>query len=138
MRTRRALSGLAAMLCLASCSVAPRAIIRNASGADIVLWPLGARPLPLRSGEATQPIHYSAYQRQQALIERDGCLHTYPAPDYSALPKRVRRYASAVAVVIHEDMTLHIHERSREGAEGPEIVAGGFPLTPTTFCGRPG
>jgi hypothetical protein len=32
-------------------------------------------------------------------------------------------------------MTLHVHERSDEGVEDPEIVADGFPLTPATFCG---
>jgi hypothetical protein len=40
--------------------------------------------------------------------------------------------------VIREDMTLHVHQRSKEGVEGPEIAAAGFPLRPTTFCGRGG
>jgi len=138
MRMKR--GGVAMILCLAlaSCTIAGRAVIRNATGADIVLWPLGERPLPLRDGETTQPIVYSGYQRQQALIERGGCLYTYPAPDYFALPKRLRSYASKVVVAIHPDMTLHVHERSNEGVEGPEIVAGGFPLTPVTFCGERG
>ena len=121
---------------LASCSVAPQAVIRNASGADILLWPLGARPLPLRSGETTSPIIYSAHERQQALIERGGCLYTYPAPDYFQLPKSLQRYASRVVVVIHEDMRLSAHQRSEDGVEGSEIVAAGFPLTPTAFCGH--
>jgi len=140
MRMKRALGGVATMLCLglASCTIAGRAVIRNASGADILLWPLSERPLALRDGEATQPIVYSGYERQQALIERGGCLYTYPAPDYFALPKRLRSYASRVVVAIHPDMTLHAHERSDEGVEGPEIVAGGFPLTPVRFCGRRG
>ena len=133
---RGALGGVALLLGLASCSVAPRAVIRNATGADLLLWPLAERPSPLRAGETTAPIVYSGYRRQEALIERGGCLYTYPAPDYFALPKRLRRYASAVAVVIHEDMILHVHERTSDGAEGPEILAGGFPLRPTTFCGR--
>lgn len=140
MRIGRGLGGLAMIACLglASCSPARRAVIRNATGAEIVLWPLSERPLPLSAGEATQPIVYSGYQRQQALIERGGCLYTYPAPDYFALPKRLRSYASKVVVAIHPDMTLHVHERSNEGVEGPEIVAGGFPLTPVRFCGRRG
>jgi hypothetical protein len=70
------------------------------------------------------------------LIERGGCLYTYPAPDCFALPKRLQRYASPVVVVIGEDMSLHVYERSREGVEGPEIVAAGFPLRPSVFCGR--
>lgn len=45
---------------------------------------------------------------------------------------------SAVGVVIQEEMTLHAYERSSDGVEGSEIVAGGFPLTPARFCGRPG
>lgn len=126
------------LLCLAlsSCTVAPQAVLRNASGMDIALWPLSERPLTVRAGETTGPILYTAYERQQALIERGGCLYTYPAPEYFELPKRLRGYASRVVVVIHEDMTLSAHERSKEGAEGPEVVAAGFPLKPTAYCGR--
>lgn len=70
----RALSSIAVPICLglASCTYAPRPVVRNATGADIVLWPLGERPVPLKAGAATGPIVYSAYQRQQALIERGG------------------------------------------------------------------
>lgn len=140
MRTGRASSGLAIMLCLglASCTIAGQAVIRNASGGDILLWPLSERPVTLKAGDATQPIVYSAHKRQQAMIERGNCLYTYPAPDYFQLPKPVRGYAARVVVVIHEDMTLHAHQRSKKGVEGPEILAAGFPLTPTTFCGRRG
>jgi hypothetical protein len=35
-------------------------------------------------------------------------------------------------------MTLHVHPRSKKGVEGPEILVAGFPLKPTTFCGRRG
>lgn len=140
MRLRRAFGWMPLILCLslASCTMAPRAVVRNATAADIVLWPLGARPLPLRSGETTPPIIYTGYERQEALIERGGCLYTYPAPDYFALPKSLKSYASAVAVVIREDMTMSVRKRSKDGAEGPEIVAAGFPLKPATFCGRGG
>lgn len=140
MGVRRPAAAAAAILWLglASCSPAARAVIRNASGADILLWPLGDRPVPLKAGETTPPIVHQAYRRQQAMIERGGCLYTYPAPDHSALPKVARRLSSAVAVVIREDMTMSIHPRSRKGAEGPEIVAAGFPLRPETFCGRRG
>ena len=140
MRMKLVSGGLAMILCLglASCSPARRAVIRNATGADILLWPLAERPQTLKAGETTEPIVYPSYQRQQALIERGGCLYTYPAPDYFALPKRLRSYASKVVVAIHPDMTLHVHERSNEGVEGPEIVAGGFPITPVRFCGRRG
>ena len=138
MRIRWALGWMSIVACLAlaSCSRAPQAVIRNASGADLLLWPLAARPVALRSGETTEPILYATHERQQALIERGNCLYTYPAPDYFNLPKHLRGYAPRVTVVIREDMSLSIHERSREGVEGAEIVAGGFPLRPTTYCGR--
>lgn len=113
-----------------------RAVIRNASGAGLLPWPLGAQPLPLKAGETRRPIAHTARERQQALIERGGCLHTYPAPDYFALPEGTRGYAPRVAVVIREDMSLHLHRRSKKGEEGPEILAAGFPLKPATFCGR--
>ncbi len=140
MRIRRALGSMAMIpfVALASCSIAPQAVIRNATLSDILLWPLGAQPLPLKSGETTSPILYSAHQRQQALIERGNCLYTYPAPDYSQMPEAARGYASRVVVVVHDDMTLHAHERSKDGVEGAEIVTAGFPLKPTTFCGRRG
>lgn len=140
MRVKRALGWMSIIMCLglASCSSAPQAVIKNATGADILLWPLAERPVPLKSGETTSPIIYSAHERQQALIERGNCLYTYPAPDYFQPPKGVAGYASRVVVVIHEDMTLHAHERSKKGVEGPEILAAGFPLKPTTFCGRRG
>jgi hypothetical protein len=140
MHFKRALSGLSAILCLglASCSISGQAVIRNATGGDILLWPLGARPVPLKAGETTRPILYTANDRQEAMIERGNCLYTYPAPDYFQLPKPVRGYASRVVVVIHEDMTMHAHQRSKKGVEGPEILVAGFPLKPTTFCGRRG
>jgi hypothetical protein len=142
MRIGRALGGSAAILAfglgLASCSYAARAVIRNASGAQVLLWPLSERPVPLKAGEAGTPFVYSGYKRQEALIERGGCLHTYSAPDYSALPKRLKDFNASVVVVINPDMTLSVRERSKKGVEGPEIAAPGFPLRPTTFCGRRG
>jgi hypothetical protein len=134
---KRALSGLAISLVLLSCSPARKTVIRNATGADISLWPLGARPQPLKSGETTDPIVYWAHERHEALIERGNCLYTYPSPEYSQLPKTIRNY-KAISVVIHEDMRLSVHPRSKDGVEGPEIVAAGFPLRPETFCGRRG
>lgn len=127
-----------AVLCfspLLSCTISGRAIIRNATSAEILLWPLGEFPSALKPGEATKPIVYAAYERQQAMIERRACLYTYPAPDYFNLPKEAKAYASQVVVVIEDDMTLHLHLRSREGAEGAEILVAGFPLKPLTFCG---
>ena len=140
MRLGRTLSGIATVMCLsfASCTLPARAVIRNASGGAIMLWPLGVRPLPLRSGETTGPIIYSGYERQEALFERRGCLYTYSVPDYAALPKGLKGYSARVIVVIHADMTLHFHQRSKTGVEGPEIIAAGFPLRPTTFCGSNG
>ena len=137
MRMTPALTLMLITVCLglASCSIAPQAVIRNATSADILFWPLGALPLPLKSGETTKPIIYSAHERQQALIKRENCLYTYPAPDYFQLPKHAKGYASRVVVVIHEDMTLHVHKRSKKGVEGPEILVAGFPLAPTIFCG---
>jgi hypothetical protein len=137
---KRALGWTLILMCvgLTSCSISGQAVIRNATGTDILLWPLGARPVPLKAGESTEPIIYTAHERQQALIQRGDCLYTYPAPDYSALPKGTRGYASRVVVVIHEDMTLHANLRSKKGVEGPEILVAGFPLKPTTFCGRRG
>jgi hypothetical protein len=140
MRIGRALGGLAiaAWVALASCSVMPRAVIRNASGEDLVLFPLAAQPSTLKAGETTAPIIYSGHQRQEALIERRGCLYTYPAPDYFALPKSAKGYASAIAVVINPDMSLSAFPRSKKGVEGPEILVAGFPLEPATFCGKRG
>ena len=140
MRPRQAWGWMAMVLCLAlaSCSYAPRAAIRNASGTDLVLWPLGVRPATLKAGETSSLFVYSGHERQQALLERGGCLYTYPAPDYFQLPKRLKSYNASVVVVIDQDMALHVHERSKKGAEGPEIAAAGFPLKPTTFCGRRG
>jgi hypothetical protein len=93
--------------------------------------------LPLTSGASSGPIPYYAHEPQVALIERGNCLYTYPRPDYSALPKGLRNYKPFTAV-IRPDMSLAIHLRQKNGIEGPEIVAGGFPLKPTTFCGRRG
>ena len=126
------------LLVLASCSYAPRAAIRNATGADILLWPLSERPLTLKPGETSHPIHYTAHERQEALIERGNCLYTYAAPDYFQLPKGAKGWRANVVAVIHEDMSLHVHQRSKKGVEGPEILVAGFPLKPVTFCGRRG
>ena len=136
----RALRWMPVIACLGltSCTIAGQAVVRNATGAEIALWPLSARPFPLKPGEATEPIVYSAYQRQEALLERGNCLYTYPAPVYAELPKGTKGYAARIVVVIHEDMTLHAHQRSKKGVEGPEILAAGFPLKPATFCGRRG
>lgn len=140
MRVRRAFGLMSAILCLglASCTIAGQAVIRNASGGDLVLWPLSERPVALKAGEATDPIVYTANHQQQALIERGNCLYTYPAPDYFQLPKDLQGYASRVFLVIQEDMSLHAYQRSKKGVEGPEILVAGFPLKPTTFCGRRG
>ena len=137
---RRASSCVSVALCLglASCTIPGRAVIRNASGADILLWPLSERPVTLKAGETTDPIVFSGYQEHQAMIERAGCLYTYHAPDYFALPKRLKSYNSKVVAVINEDMTLSFRERSKKGVEGPEIAAAGLPIKPTTFCGRRG
>jgi hypothetical protein len=102
-----------------------------------VLWPLGARPQVLRSGETTEPLVLYAHDRHEAFIERDNCLYTYPAPDYFALPEAIRNY-KPITVVIHADMTLGVRQRSKDGMESPEVVVAGFPLEPTTFCGRRG
>jgi|GEM_PF-6925490 len=140
MRIGRAAGWMAAIMCLglASCSMPPRTVVRNATGAEILLWPLAERPVPLRPGETSGPIRYSAHVRQQALIERGNCLYTYPESDYLKLPKNLRRSLPRIVVVIREDMALSVHQRSKTGVEGPEIVATGFPLKPTTFCGRRG
>ena len=121
MRMRRALTSMSITMCLslASCSIAPQAVIRNATSADILLWPLGALPAPLRSGETTKPIIYSAHERLQALIKRENCLYAYPAPDYFQLPKHAKGYASRVVVVIYEDMTFARSRALQEGRGGP-------------------
>jgi hypothetical protein len=126
------------VLGLASCTIAPQAVIRNATGSDLMLWPLSERPVALKAGESTDEIVYTARNRQQAMIERGNCLYTYPAPEYFEMPKGTKGYAARIAVVIHEDMSLHAHHRSKKGVEGPEILVAGFPLRPTTFCGRRG
>lgn len=41
-------------------------------------------------------------------------------------------------VAIGEDMPLSLCERAKDGREGPEIAAAGFPLRPEIFCGRGG
>ena len=140
MRAKGALLGMAGVLCLAlsSCTIAGQAVIRNATGGDLLLWPLSERPVTLKAGETTQPVVYTARERQEAMIERGNCLYTYPAPDYFQMPKGTKGYAARIVVVIHEDMTLHAYQRSKKGVEGPEILVAGFPLKPTTFCGRRG
>jgi hypothetical protein len=140
MRMRWASASTAGLLwlALASCTIAGQAVIRNDTSSDILLWPLSERPVTLKAGEATAPIVYTARERQQAMIERGGCLYTYPAPDYFQLPKGTKRYASRIVVVIEEDMILHAFQRSKRGVEGPEILAAGFPLRPETYCGRRG
>ena len=124
-------------LALASCTPIRHAMIRNAASADLLLWPLGAMPTMLKAGESTDPIVFYAHERHEALIKRGNCLYTYPGPDYSALPKAIRNY-KPITVVIHDDMRLSLHRRSKEGVEGPEILVAGFPIRPTTFCGSPG
>ena len=126
------------LLPLLSCTIAGRAVIRNATGAELLLSPLGEFPTALKPGEATKPIVYTAYERQQAMIQRGTCLYTYPAPNYFDLPKEAKAYASRVVVVIEDDMTLHLHLRTKDGAEGPQILVAGFPLKPLTFCGGSG
>jgi hypothetical protein len=129
----------AAFLCLAlaSCTLARQAIVRNASGADVVLWPLGERPFSLKAGTSTEPTVLYAHERHEALVQRGDCLYTYPAPDYFALPKAVRSY-KPVTLVIGADMRLSLHLRSKDGVEAPAIETAGFPLSPTSFCGRAG
>ncbi len=53
MRRRRMLRWMPVLLCLtlASCSPIRHAMIRNAAGADLLLWPLGAMPITLKAGE---------------------------------------------------------------------------------------
>ena len=139
MRHHRLLSWTPVLLfvALASCSPIRHAIIRNAASADLLLWPLGAMPMTLKAGDSTDPIVFYAHERHEALIKRGNCLYTYPGPDYSALPKAIRNY-KPITVVIHDDMRLSLHRRSKEGVEGPEILVAGFPLRPTTFCGSAG
>ena len=122
-------------LSLASCSLARHAIVRNATGADLLLWPLGARPVTLKAGDSTEPLVLYAHDRHEAFIQRGDCLFTYPAPDYSALPDGIKNY-KPITLVIRPDMRLALHRRSKEGVEGPEITVAGFPLAPSTFCGR--
>jgi hypothetical protein len=133
------LSWMPVLLCLAlaSCSPIRHAILRNASGVDLLLWPLGARPTILKAGESTEPTLFYAHERHEALIKRGNCLYTYPAPDYFALPKAITNY-KPITAVIHPDMRLSVHRRSKEGVEGPEILVAGFPIRPTTFCGSEG
>jgi hypothetical protein len=50
--------------------------------------------------------------RQQALIERGGCLYTYQAPEHSALPQAPQELCVEGR---RGDMTLHVHERTRRG-----------------------
>ena len=121
----------------ASCSLAPQALIRNASGADLVLWPLSERPTPLKSGATSAPLVLVAHEEKVAMIERGNCLYTYPAPRYFELPKALREHKKYTAV-IQPDMSLAIHLRNKDDVEGQEIVVAGFPLKPTTFCGRRG
>ena len=139
MRIKRSLSWMPILLCLglASCSPIRHGMIRNATSVDLLLSPLAARPTVLKSGESTGPMLFYAHERHEALIKRGNCLYTYPAPDYFALPKGVRNY-KRITAVIHEDMRLSLHRRSKEGVEGPEILVAGFPLRPTTFCGGAG
>ena len=139
MNLRTMLAGLSAVLCLglASCTLARHAIVRNASGADLLLWPLGERPVTLKAGASTEPLVLYAHERHEAMVQRGDCLYTYPAPDYFALPGAIRSY-KPVTFVIHDDMRLSLHRRSKDGVEGPAIEVAGFPLRPKTFCGRPG
>jgi hypothetical protein len=127
-----------ACLGLASCVPAARSVIRNATGGDVLLWPLSGRPSPLKSGETSKPFVYSAQRDREAFVERNGCFYSYPIPDYHALPKSLKGFSPNVAVVIHEDMTLHVHKMGKGLVEGPEIVAAGLPLKPEAFCGRRG
>ena len=129
----------AAVLCLGlgSCSLARHAIVRNASSADLTLWPLGERPVTLKAGASTEPLVLYAHERHEAMVQRGDCLYTYPAPDYFALPNAIRSY-KPITFVIHDDMRLSLHRRSKQGVEGPALDVAGFPLSPTRFCGRPG
>ena len=104
---------------------------------ELLLWPLGERPVTLKPGASTEPLVLYAHERHEAMVQRGDCLYTYPAPDYFALPEAIKSY-KPVTFVIHEDMRLSLHRRSNDGVEGPAIEVAGFPLTPTTFCGRPG
>jgi hypothetical protein len=81
-------------------------------------------------------MNYSGSKSYQAMVGRGKCIYTYPAPDYFELPKRLRKDNIRVAVVINEDMTISLRQLSKNGAEGLEIVAPGFPLKPTKFCGE--
>jgi hypothetical protein len=125
---------IALCLGLGSCSLARQAIVRNATGADLLLWPLSERPLMLKAAESTEPIVLYAHDRHEALVQRGNCLYTYPAPEYSTLPNHVRNF-KPITLVIRGDMRLALYRRSKEGVEGPEITVAGFPLAPSTFCG---
>ena len=139
MKLRAVVASLAAVLCLTlgSCTLAGHAIVRNASGANLTLWPLGERPVTLESGASTEPLRLYAHERHEAMVQRGDCLYTYPAPDYFALPEAIKSY-KPVTFVIHPDMRLSLHRRSKQGVEGPALEVAGFPLTPIRFCGRLG
>ena len=125
-------------LALTSCSYSGRTVIRNATGAEIFLWPLSTHPKPLKPGEEIGPMVFSGYQDHQAMIERGGCLYTYHTPNYFELPKKLKSHNAQAFVIINEDMSISFRERSKKGVEGPEIVGAGLPLKPTTYCGRRG
>jgi hypothetical protein len=120
---------------LASCSPAIRGLIINASGQTLVLRPLSADPLRLEAGAPPTSFFFTAHSRREALIEREGCLYTYPAPGEARLPRSLRSASPSVVVVIEADMSMRIFERTRDGAQGPEILADGIPLAPSKFCG---
>lgn len=138
MRYRLAAGSIAISLCLglAGCSrMGDDVLTRNASGADLLVRPLSAMVSVLKAGESRDKLWIAPLNRQEALLKRGDCLYTYPAPDVSQLPKTVRA-ARLKTVVIHEDMRMSLHVRSEDGTDGPEVLVAGFPLRPTTFCGR--
>ncbi|HEY0150339.1 MAG TPA: hypothetical protein VGB70_15225 [Allosphingosinicella sp.] len=122
---------------LAACTSNPKGAIQNATGGDILLWPLSEQPLRLRPGEITKPLIFRD-RGLEAFVERGNCLYTYRSPNYPDLPEKLRKYNPKVVAVIREDMALHVHDRIKKRVQGPEIVAPGYPLRPTAFCGQHG
>jgi hypothetical protein len=132
---------LIATLCFSLAACVPlrgRAVLKNSTGVDLVLSPLSEYPRALKAGVSEGYHHFPGRNPLQAFIERGGCLYTYPAPDYAGLPSSVKKSRPRVIVEVRADMRLHLYPLSKEGVQGPEIVAGGFPLKPSSFCGRRG
>ncbi|AQR62591.1 hypothetical protein BZG35_13750 [Brevundimonas sp. LM2] len=135
----RQLSGYVALfsgLALASCVPPLRTVVANESGSAVVIRPLSAQPVPVAHGMQSGPVMFAAYVDQQALIEKQGCLFTYPAP--KPAPRGLRSISPRILVVVDPDMVLHVHAMNAEGERGIEMTGPGLPLVPQRFCGTPG